>query len=185
VPPTLLELEDAFVAALLAQTGGEESYLKTCRLYDGGMSLEELAEEAKRMPAMLVAYAGTEPIEKLSPRDWRIMTSMAVLVMDRSTRRSLEARRGVYGTSRMIDDARTALVGRNLGLEIQPIGWPDEDPLGIGKFISAYELTFPVVMDVTVGLPGDPVGDEWIDRIRIYHDFSGYETESQADLTEE
>jgi len=166
--PLLNTIEDAVLEALRVQTtleGETESYLKTLKLYDGELDLDDLRRAAKIFPAMLVAYSGCEVEEQISAREWRVRYVWTVVVADKSMRRSLEARRGTFGTSRMIEDARRALVGRDLDLEDMDLfGWPDEVVVEQGRELSVYALSFPVSADLSIE---KEYLDEWLELIGV------------------
>lgn|GEM_PF-3008568 len=182
--PLLTQIEDAILEALRVQTtlaGETESYLKTLKLYDGELDLDDLRRAAKLFPAMLVAYSGCEIGERLSAREWRVTYLWTVVVADKSMRRSLAARRGTFGTSRMIEDCRRALVGRDLGLEdMDPFGWPDEAVLEQGRELSIYALLFPAAADLSIERE---YLDEWLEQIGLGLYLQEHEPEDEPDVS--
>lgn len=178
--PELPAQEDAILAALtaaLTEADQDDPYAKVA-LYDGELDESALRRTAARCPLVLVAYAGCQPLEKVSWDTWSVEFRWTVVVIAKSYRGSGKARRDPYGTSRMITDVRTALFGRIIVAGLEPFDWPDEAVEIQGAELSAYSLTFGAVGEVQAEPQGQ--SDQVLERIGLGFD---HDSDGQTDIT--
>lgn len=121
---TILEIEDAILAALTAQMG---TYVKTIESYQGHIEAD-LQDFAWRLPAGLVMLRETGT-EKPAAHSYNVKLVFMIIMADRNLRGNLEGRRGGTGIYQMLEDVRAALWDQDLGLEIDPFVMLKEEAL--------------------------------------------------------
>jgi len=153
---TISEIEDKILEVL-----GGLSYPKTLKSYQG--TLEELLEKPEEMivrsPAILVTLGGNRYHPGGHPVNvYTQVMQFVIIAADGSLRGEESRRRGSVtnpGTYQMLDDVRTLLAGKKLGLvnDDPPIRIVSEDALFSGKingrFFSIYAAVYELDLDFT------------------------------------
>ncbi|MBW2559969.1 MAG: DUF1834 family protein [Deltaproteobacteria bacterium] len=134
---TIEQIEDAIITALAdlqASLG-----VRTIKSYQGELEEGDIKRLIALFPAIYVVYGGSTYAEH-GPRKIEKMT-YHLFVCDKNLRAEDEARRGGIqnpGTYAMLDSVRDLLFGKQLSLEIYPLGLIRQMPVWFGGGISVY-----------------------------------------------
>ena len=137
---TITEIEDAIIATLKASEMG--AYCKKIDSYqiEGGDLEEQIRLFAGQLPCVLVMYTpdGADCDYSFSGVEDEPMV-FSILACAQNLRGKGTARRGVYD---MLEDLRAALVGKNCGLDMDPLLRSSPKIEINTKNFSAYSMDF-------------------------------------------
>ncbi len=140
------DYETAILTALagLKVPGG---YLKTLQGYAGELDEETALDNFTRgFPGVLVEI-GEARYESVTMPYYYQEAMVNLLVGARSYRDQSEARGGSTGAFTILNDMRTLLLGKDLGLEIRPITLISEEKLGSAPKIVIYLAQYKITND--------------------------------------
>jgi len=126
-------VEEAIIKALQAELG---DLVQTVATYQGKW-LEDLQQQARRLPAALVMLRQTRG-EQAAMRSSDLILDFIVLIAVRPLRGEAEARLEEGGLYRIMEGVRRALWQRDLGLEIAPFSLEREEPWLITRELAVY-----------------------------------------------
>ena len=162
------EIENAIIARLKARL----AYLVDAFSYQGSDPEAVLQQLIRRMPATAVVFTGAD-FERVGQKSWRKVGQFKILVAVQNLRSEQARRQGSgseKGAYKVIEDIESALIFKDLGLEIEPLlplevqNLFSDQVKSIG--VSAYGLTFQTAWVV------EEAEEEAIDLTGIEGEFS-------------
>lgn len=137
---TITEIEDSIIDALKGSAMGEYcKKIDSFQIEEGDLE-EQIRIFAGQIPCALIIYSEGNYNHPPSRQEKEMFFS--ILVCAQSMRGSGQARRGSIGTYQMMDDLRSALTGKRLDLEIDPLFPVSETAEVNTKMFSAYSMRF-------------------------------------------